>query len=145
VRCKVVAVAWWPGYALIRSMLPSTLWARASALASAMWGVGTFLGPALGGAFAQFGAWRGTFLTLAAVALAIAAIVPRALAATRPDASREAFPLVALVLLTTAALVVSVASVIAGPMVLAVGLALAALGLAAAIAGQRRAVTDPVC
>jgi MFS family permease len=127
------------GYALIRSTLPSTLWARASALSSAMWGVGTFLGPVLGGAFAQFGAWRGAFLALAAVALAIAAIVPGALAATRPDASREAFPLIALMLLTTAALVVSVASVMATLAASAIGMAVGLLLIGAFVVYERRA------
>ena len=43
------------GYAVINSALPQSLWTRASALVSAMWGVGTLVGPAAGGLFAQFG------------------------------------------------------------------------------------------
>lgn len=126
------------GYALIRSALPPTLWARGSALTSAMWGVGTFIGPALGGAFAQFGAWRGAFLALAVIALGIAVIVPRALTASRPEAAaREAFPLVALVLLTSAALVVSVASVIATVAASVIGLMVGLLLIAGFALNER--------
>ncbi|MGW5673632.1 MFS transporter [Streptomyces sp. NPDC003860] len=35
------------GYAVIRGALPDRLWARAAGLISAMWGVGTLVGPAL--------------------------------------------------------------------------------------------------
>lgn len=44
------------GYAVINAALPQHLWTRGAALVSAMWGVGTFAGPAIGGIFAQFGA-----------------------------------------------------------------------------------------
>jgi MFS family permease len=37
------------GYAVINTALPSSLWTKASALVSAMWGVGTLVGPAAGG------------------------------------------------------------------------------------------------
>ena len=47
------------GYAVINAALPSRLWTRASALVSAMWGVGTMVGPAMGGMFAQFGSGVG--------------------------------------------------------------------------------------
>ena len=49
------------GYAVINSALPQSLWTKASALVSAMWGVGTIVGPAAGGLFAQFGSWRWAF------------------------------------------------------------------------------------
>ena len=55
--------ACWPGlgYAVINTALPQSLWTKASALVSAMWGVGTLLGPGAGGLFAQFGSWRWAF------------------------------------------------------------------------------------
>ena len=46
------------GYAVISAALPERLWTRAAAVVSAMWGVGTLIGPASGGVFAQFGLWR---------------------------------------------------------------------------------------
>ena len=53
------------GYAVISAALPERLWTRASALVSAMWGVGTLVGPASGGVLAQFGWWRAGFVVLA--------------------------------------------------------------------------------
>ena len=127
------------GYALIRATLPAPLWTRASALVSAMWGVGTFVGPALGGAFAEFSSWRGAFVALAVAAVLVGAVVPKALAGARTEAAAEPFPLVALVLLASAALVVSVASVIATPVVGVVGVLLGLALIAAFIAYERQA------
>lgn len=67
------------GFAMIHSALPRHLWARGSALISAMFGVDNFAGPALGGFLAQFGSWRSAFVVLAVVAGVMAIFVPRAL------------------------------------------------------------------
>jgi len=127
------------GYALIRAALPAPLWTKASALVSAMWGVGTFVGPAVGGAFAQFGSWRGAFVALAVAAALVAAVVPRALAGARAEVHAEPFPLVALMLLASAVLAVSVASVIATPVVSVVGVLLELALIAAFVGYERRA------
>nr|WP_280481925.1 MFS transporter [Nocardia cyriacigeorgica] len=100
------------GYAMIRAALPSHLWARAAGLVSAMWGVGTLVGPTLGGAFAQVGGWRWAYalLLLAAVALAVLgyrALPPRTAAA----AEHSAVPMLSL--LTAAAAVFSISSTVA--------------------------------
>ena len=73
------------GYAVINSALPQSLWTKASALVSAMWGVGTLLGPAAGGLFAQFGSWRWAFGVLAVLTVAMAVLVPFALPGRRPS------------------------------------------------------------
>ena len=70
------------GYAVINSALPQSLWTKASALVSAMWGVGALVGPAAGGLFAQYGSWRWAFGVLVALAAAIAVLVPFALPAS---------------------------------------------------------------
>lgn len=57
------------GFAVIRSALPERLWTRAAGLVSAMWGVGTLVGPSLGGLFAQLGAWRWAYVLLLVAAL----------------------------------------------------------------------------
>lgn len=100
------------GYAVINSTLPQTLWTKASALVSAMWGVGTLLGPAAGGLFAQYGSWRWAFGVLVVLAAAIAVLVPFALPA-RTDAPtvRDRIPVWSLLLLGAAALAISVAGV----------------------------------
>lgn len=101
------------GYAVIHSALTPLLWTKASALVSAMWGVGTFVGPAAGGLFAQFGSWRWAFGMLAVLTVAMAVLVPYALPARRADeaGSSERIPLWSLLLLGAAALSVSVAGI----------------------------------
>lgn len=125
------------GYAVINAALPSWLWTRASALVSAMWGVGTLVGPAAGGLFAQFGMWRWAFGALAILTATTAALVPVALpsrretvaGSERPPVSR--IPVWSLILLGTAALAVSVAGIqhnaIATACLVTMGLLLVAL------------------
>jgi MFS family permease len=121
------------GYAVINSALPRSLWTKASALVSAMWGVGTLVGPAAGGLFAQFGSWRWAFGVLVALAATIAALVPFALPARTSDVPRvrDRVPVWSLLLLGSAALAVSVAgiprNVVWTAMLLAVGAGLVAL------------------
>ncbi|PII96823.1 MFS transporter, partial [Leucobacter sp. OLES1] len=74
------------GYAVIRQALPEHLWTRATGLISAMWGVGTLIGPALGGLFAQLGIWRWAFALRAAVSFLLGVLALRALPAGRGPA-----------------------------------------------------------
>ncbi|MDP9168968.1 MAG: MFS transporter, partial [Actinomycetota bacterium] len=100
------------GYAVISTALPQSLWTKASALVSAMWGVGTLVGPAAGGLFSQYGSWRWAFGVLALLTAAMAALVPFALPRLgdeRPAADR--IPVWSLLLLGTAALAISVAGI----------------------------------
>lgn len=102
------------GYAVINTALPQWLWTKASALVSAMWGVGTLLGPAAGGLFSQYGSWRWAFGALAILTAAIAVLVPLALPRhTRADvhAPRTPIPMWSLLLLGVAALAVSAAGI----------------------------------
>ena len=103
------------GYAVINTALPSSLWTKASALVSAMWGVGTLAGPAAGGLFAQFSSWRWAFGVLVILTAAMAILVPIALPArretSRVDDAPTPIPVWSLLLLGGAALSVSVAGV----------------------------------
>ena len=103
------------GYAVINAALPRSLWTRASALVSAMWGVATVVGPATGGLFAQFGLWRWAFVSMAMLTGLMAILVPAALAAGRVDPSAampvSKVPVWSLVLIGAAALAVSVAEI----------------------------------
>jgi len=103
------------GYAVINTALPSSLWTKASALVSAMWGVGTLVGPAAGGLFSQFGSWRWAFGVLVILTAAMAVLVPIALPALRDtgrdDSARTSIPVWSLLLLGSAALSVSVAGI----------------------------------
>jgi MFS family permease len=103
------------GYAVINSALPQSLWTKASALVSAMWGVGTIVGPAAGGLFAQFGSWRWAFGALAILTAAMAILVPFALPGRKPGAELpppSRIPVWSLLLLGTAALAISVAGIL---------------------------------
>ncbi|MET7335747.1 MFS transporter [Nonomuraea sp. NPDC005650] len=122
------------GFAVIRSALPPRLWTRGTALMSAMYGVGNFAGPALGGLFAQLGSWRLAFAVMAALAAGCGALVPRVL----PRAGRAGtggvrppVPAVSLLLVTAAAAAVSVAAVLPGTPAKAAGIGAAALLMAA--------------
>lgn len=111
------------GYAVINAALPQSLWIRASALVSAMWGVGILLGPAIGGLFAQFGSWRWAFGTLAILTVAMMMLVPIALPGRSPEEAERAtdaglrMPLWSLLLLGSAAFAVSVAGIPRNPAV----------------------------
>jgi MFS family permease len=103
------------GYAVINAALPRSLWTRASALVSAMWGVATVVGPVTGGVFAQFGLWRWAFVAMAILTALMAMLVPIALSAGRvdPNAATPAMkvPVWSLLLIGAAALAVSVAQI----------------------------------
>lgn len=123
------------GYAVINTALPNTLWTKASALVSAMWGVGTVIGPAAGGLFAQFGHWRWAFGVLVVLTVAMAVLVPVALPGRNGGASAPTpgIPVRSLTVLGAAAMAVSVAGIPhdwrATAALLALGLALVAVFL----------------
>lgn len=130
------------GYAVINSALPQTLWTRASALVSAMWGVGTLVGPAAGGLFAQYGSWRWAFGVLVVLAVIIAVLVPFALPGRSGarEVQRDRIPVWSLVLLGTAALSVSVAGVFQNPTGTAILLVVGVVVVAAFLVVDRRSI-----
>lgn len=101
------------GYAVINTALPQSLWPKGSALVSAMWGVGTVLGPASGGIFAQIGLWRWAFGALAILTAAVAVLVPLNLPGRSSDRDDTPIrvPLWSLLILGLSALAVSVAGI----------------------------------
>ncbi|MET8702670.1 MFS transporter [Kitasatospora sp. NPDC004723] len=101
------------GYAVIRTALPERLWTRAAGLVSAMWGVGTLVGPSLGGLFAELGLWRGAYLLLLAAAVVLAVLARRSLPGpSGPGRATEPLPLASLLLLTLAAATFSISSTV---------------------------------
>lgn len=129
------------GYAVINAALPQALWTKASALVAAMWGVGTLLGPAAGGLFAQFGVWRWAFGVLLGATAAVALLVPFVLSGRRADREVAPFriPIWSLLLLGSAALAVSVAGIPRSPVVTAAMLALGAVLVGVFLMVDRRA------
>lgn len=131
------------GYAVISTALPERLWTRASAAVSSMWGIGTLVGPAVGGLFAQFGSWRGGFALLLGLAVLTLAVVPFALpAGTRGSTSvRAGVPVFSLLILGAAALTVSLAAIPRNPILTTVLLLAAAALVAAFLVVDRAAAT----
>ncbi|RSM52602.1 MFS transporter [Amycolatopsis sp. WAC 01376] len=130
------------GFALIHSALPPRLWSRGSALISAMFGVGNFAGPALGGFSAQFGSWRSAFVVLAVVAAALAVFVPRALPRGGRPAQAPPVPVVSLSLIVGATGAVSMAGILSGTLAMAAFIALGLVLVAAFLATEKRAVAS---
>ncbi|WP_433356288.1 MFS transporter [Microtetraspora malaysiensis] len=126
------------GFAVIRSALPSRLWTRGTALMSAMYGVGNFAGPALGGLFAQAGSWRPAFVVMAVIGAGCGALVPRVLPRGERGAARVPVPALSLLLITAAAGAVSVAGVVAGTLAKALSVAAALLLMAGFVVHKRR-------
>ncbi|MCZ4550962.1 MFS transporter [Gordonia rubripertincta] len=128
------------GYAVINAALPKHLWTRGAALVSAMWGVGTFAGPAIGGVFAQLSIWRWAFGVLIIATIAVAALVPSALPPqTVGVATKTPVPALSLALLTAAAAMVSIAGILSNLMVTAAMVGAAVMILVAFVAADRRA------
>lgn len=126
------------GYAVIQTAYPERLWARATALVSAMWGVGTVAGPAIGGAFAQFGAWRLAFWLLTVLGVVIAVVVPRALPRSAQVAVNERIPVVSLTVFALAAVLISVAGVLTDIAMITVTIVAALVVIAWFIRRERR-------
>ncbi|MFI6502840.1 MFS transporter [Nonomuraea typhae] len=126
------------GYAVVRSALPPRLWTRGNALMSAMYGVGNFAGPALGGLFAQFGGWRLAFALMAVIAAGCGLMVPRVLPRGERGDGRAPVPAGSLLLVTGATLAVSVAGVLSGAVAMAAAIGVALLLLIGFVAHERR-------
>ncbi|MEV0614690.1 MFS transporter [Nonomuraea sp. NPDC050404] len=139
------------GFAVLRSALPARLWTRGAALMSAMYGVGNFAGPALGGLFAQFGSWRLAFVAMAVIGAGCGALVPRVLPRSdrgsghggergggRGGGERVPVPVGSLVLITAAAAAVSMAGVVAGTPAKVACIVASLLLMAGFVAHERR-------
>ena len=99
-------------YAMVSIVFEENLWPRAMALISAMWGVSAFSGPFIGGIFAQFGHWRSAFFTLLGIAFIIVLLTEKVLPKKEPGgAEPDKIPLFKLLLITLAALSISVGSI----------------------------------
>ncbi|WP_265974898.1 MFS transporter [Brucella intermedia] len=98
-------------YGLTRVVLPERLWGRAIGLISAMFGVATLIGPAIGGIFAEYGAWRAAFWSLLPVSGLFAVVAFATLPRSSWDRNeRVSIPVLQLILLTGAVLAVSTGS-----------------------------------
>jgi MFS family permease len=98
-------------YATVPLVFHQSLWSRAMALISGMWGVATLSGPAIGGLFAEAGLWRWAFWAVLPVCVLLGALLVTQLDAVGRDRSaRLDAPLFRMGLLVASVLVVSAAS-----------------------------------
>ena len=126
-------------YAMIRLVFHESLWPRAIAIVSGMWGVATLIGPAVGGVFAELGIWRGAFWTLVPLCVLFAALA--AVVLPRPAPARTAqppLPGAQLMALTIAVIALSVAGIVENGLWIATGIAGAAMFLALLVRIERR-------
>ncbi|GAB3311184.1 MFS transporter [Epidermidibacterium keratini] len=126
-------------FTMICRALPEHLWGRGTALVSAMFGVGTLVGPALGGLLAQLGAWRLAFVIAAALAAGLAVLAPRVLPQTERATTSDPLPLLSLTLLVAGVAALSIASIVDGDVWVAVLLIAAAVLLVVFIVVDRAA------
>jgi MFS family permease len=75
-------------YVSIQRSFPENLWPRLFAVMSAVWGTSAFVGPLIGGIFADFGLWRFAYWAFAGQALVLCALIPMIL----PSVARENLP-----------------------------------------------------
>jgi MFS family permease len=117
-------------YVAISRMFEERLWARVFAACAGVWGVATFAGPLVGGAFASAGFWRGAFWMFAAQGVALAAAAPVLLKGERlpEDGAHRPLAWRTLGVLSLAILAIAVADVVPGAWT-AFGLLIVGLGL----------------
>jgi MFS family permease len=127
-------------YSLVRLVLAERLWPYAMGLISAMWGVGTFAGPALGGTVAELGEWRLGFWIIVPVTAFFAvwggSHLPRE---AGRQAQRPPVPAKSVGLLGATVLVLSAASISTRVVVNVAGILVAAALFVGWIAHERRA------
>ena len=100
-------------YASVRLVFAAHLWSRAMALISTMWGVSTLTGPAVGGLFAEHGAWRLALWSTVPIALVVACLVlsqvPQRTVAMDTHTKSE-LPLLKILLLSLSVIILSLGS-----------------------------------
>ncbi|MEA9355155.1 MFS transporter [Bacteriovorax sp. PP10] len=117
-------------YAMIRLLFEPKLWPRAMALISAMWGVATLTGPAIGGLFAEFGVWRAAFgsvVVLTVLYSFLTNIVLKKFDQENTSGVSSKIPFVRLILLVLSVLTVSISSLDENPTKNILGILICAL------------------
>ncbi|SFN68376.1 MFS transporter [Xenorhabdus japonica] len=127
-------------YAMVNLVFSQSLWPRAIALISGMWGVATLIGPAIGGIFAEINAWRYAFGIMLPITLCYAVftylILPKTSAQNK---TKTALPIVQLILLSAAVLAVSSGSLSQDVRFNIIGIVAAVLLIALLVIHERRA------
>ncbi len=104
-------------YVLVGRSFPEPVWPRVAALLSGAWSMAVLVGPMLGGAFATWGNWRGSFYAVTVLAALLAFVAARALPRARADKAEpaRAIPGGRVALICLAIAIMSAASVVVLP------------------------------
>ncbi len=125
-------------YAMIRIIFEERLWARVMALISAMWGVGAFVGPFIGGVFAGPGSWRLGFISILVLAAGLFLLTRYTLPQKHEGARQLPVSVLKLVLLVLVVLLVSIGSIYPGLTTNLIFTGLAVLCLIALVIAENR-------
>lgn len=101
-------------YSMIRILFPQSLWPKALALMSVVWGSATLLGPTIGGFMAAANLWRLSFLMFLPAAFLLAVLARSTLPTSFTDRMRGQVPMFQIVLLSMSILSLSIAGSMAG-------------------------------
>ena len=99
-------------YSMIRLVFEKTLWSRAIALISGMWGIAALSGPFIGGIFAELGVWRLSFGSILIISAVLFLVISKVL--PKEDTNEQltpAPPILKLFVLTAATIFVSIGSI----------------------------------
>ncbi len=125
-------------FSMIHVALPPSLWARSLGLLSAMFGIATIVGPAVGGIAGQLGVWRVAFWAFVPVALFFATVGARGLPAEREAIGGTRIPVLSIALLGGSVRVIAAASISSNGAVNLAGVIVACLGLIAWLTWEKR-------
>ncbi len=126
-------------FAMIRLVFHENLWPRAITIVSGMWGAATLVGPAIGGAFAEMGAWRWAFWTLIPLSMLFALLAGIVLPKTGAERGASATPpVVQLALLVAAVIALSTGSIAHEKIWNAAGISGALIFLVLLVLAERR-------
>ena len=126
-------------YVAISKVFPERLWGQMFGLLAGVWGVASLIGPAIGGAFANGGHWRGAFWLFAGQGVLFALACGLLLSKVQPEDSRRPLAWRTLGLLAVAIATIAAADVAPGALAPAALLVLGIALLAVAARVNRRA------
>lgn len=130
------------GYAFVRHAYPERLWSRASALYAAVWGAATFIGPSIGGLFADGHLWRIAFAIPAPFTALMAIFGPLRLPDAGDDREHVAVPVVQVLLMVAAVVMLSLAGFAEEPVLRGLWLAAAVVASVGLVMAERRLFTS---
>ncbi len=127
-------------YLAIQTWFDPTWWSRQFGIVAVIWGMGSLLGPLIGGIFAALHSWRMTFFAFAAQAAVLWAMALLWLPAQTPSqSSARSFSVLPLLVLSAATMLIAGSSVASGIRMSILGCVLGALLLYLAARLDRRA------